>query len=362
MINSILIRNFQSHKRSLLEFSKGVNVIVGSTDAGKTAILRALRFAVENRPLGKDIQSTWGGETSVTVNVDDNVVVRSKGKKEMYVVNDLELTAFGTSVPKEVQEIFNFSEINLQQQRDNAFLLDETSGNVAGHFNKIANLQKIDFIQSRIESVLRHINQTIGKKADGKQSATGLNLELERTEAKLQKYNHLQKFEDYLEVIENMEVKRNQIAIKIKSLEKILTDIENINKKIKAIRKYIRHEKKVNISIAFIENRDKVAAGKTQLTELIEKIQRNKLKQKKLEKLLTLESLVSQSIEKINSITTIRTNIKKLEQHVNSLVQVKELIKQKQKELKKNQKAFDLLMPDICPLCESKIIHDHEKR
>jgi len=52
MIKYLQIQNFQSHKDSLLEFDPGVNVIVGSSDSGKTAVIRALRWLVWNRPSG----------------------------------------------------------------------------------------------------------------------------------------------------------------------------------------------------------------------------------------------------------------------------------------------------------------------
>jgi len=66
MIKTLSIQNYQSHKDSTLEFDPGVNVIVGSTDSGKTAIIRALRWLIWNRPNGDSFRSTWGGDTKVT--------------------------------------------------------------------------------------------------------------------------------------------------------------------------------------------------------------------------------------------------------------------------------------------------------
>ena len=67
MIQSLALKNFQSHKDTLIKFDPGVNVIVGSTDSGKSAIIRALRWLVWNRPIGDKMRSNWGGETEVII-------------------------------------------------------------------------------------------------------------------------------------------------------------------------------------------------------------------------------------------------------------------------------------------------------
>jgi exonuclease SbcC len=55
MIDHVAIKNFQSHKNTNIDFQRnGVNVIVGTSDQGKSAILRAILWAVNNRPMGTD--------------------------------------------------------------------------------------------------------------------------------------------------------------------------------------------------------------------------------------------------------------------------------------------------------------------
>ena len=71
MIKKIQIQNFQSHKETTLKLDPGVNIIVGTTDSGKTSILRALRWVIWNRPSGDDFRSWWGGNTSVEVIINE---------------------------------------------------------------------------------------------------------------------------------------------------------------------------------------------------------------------------------------------------------------------------------------------------
>ena len=60
MITKIEIKNFQSHKDTMIDFDKGINSICGESDNGKTAIIRAIRWVIENRPLGTDkLNSFW---------------------------------------------------------------------------------------------------------------------------------------------------------------------------------------------------------------------------------------------------------------------------------------------------------------
>ncbi|WP_035425703.1 AAA family ATPase, partial [Halalkalibacterium ligniniphilum] len=53
-INTVRLENFQSHLDTSIDFSTGLNVIVGQSDSGKTSILRAIRWVLYNQPRGTD--------------------------------------------------------------------------------------------------------------------------------------------------------------------------------------------------------------------------------------------------------------------------------------------------------------------
>ena len=86
MIKSVLYRNFQSHKKTLLEFHDGINIIMGPTDSGKTSLLRGLYWVRYNRPRGDDFISNWNRTdkgkpikaTVVTVTMTDGQIKRIK--------------------------------------------------------------------------------------------------------------------------------------------------------------------------------------------------------------------------------------------------------------------------------------------
>ena len=67
-ITKLTLENFQSHKYTVINFDEGLNSIVGATDSGKTAIFRALKWALYNDPSGDYFIRT--GEDYVSVKVE----------------------------------------------------------------------------------------------------------------------------------------------------------------------------------------------------------------------------------------------------------------------------------------------------
>ena len=51
-IRRLVIDNFQSHEHTEVEFGSGLNVVVGPSDFGKSALVRALRWVLYNEPRG----------------------------------------------------------------------------------------------------------------------------------------------------------------------------------------------------------------------------------------------------------------------------------------------------------------------
>ena len=41
-LKTVILENFQSHKHTSIEFNEGLNVILGPSDSGKSAIIREL--------------------------------------------------------------------------------------------------------------------------------------------------------------------------------------------------------------------------------------------------------------------------------------------------------------------------------
>jgi len=129
-LDRITIKNFQSHEDTTLFPAPGVTVLVGSSDHGKSAILRALEWLRNNRPLGegvirRDATGRKASETSVEVEMDGHTIGRVRGTDSKYYVDDQEFRAFGSDVPTDVTNTL-WEDICVQRQLDRHFLLLDT--------------------------------------------------------------------------------------------------------------------------------------------------------------------------------------------------------------------------------------------
>lgn len=156
MIRSLKLQDFQSHKKFAIEFAPGITTIVGDTDVGKSAIIRALRWVCQNTPQGADFVR-WGAKTATaTVQVEDQTIVRSRGKGENgYAMGEGEFKAFGIGVPDEIAKVLKLSDLNFQAQHDAPFWLSIGGTEVARQMNQIVNLEVIDGVLGAVADRLR---------------------------------------------------------------------------------------------------------------------------------------------------------------------------------------------------------------
>lgn len=149
MFKEVEINNFQSHRKTRLNLSEGINLFTGNSDCGKSAIMRALLWTITNRPSGdsfvsnaiKDSKGKVKGETSVTI----DGVARIKGKDfNGYDVEGIKYEALRTDVPADISDKLNIKDVNIQRQLDGPFMLSNTPGENAKYINSLVNLEVID--------------------------------------------------------------------------------------------------------------------------------------------------------------------------------------------------------------------------
>jgi len=156
MLEKIEIRNFGNHTKQDIEFGSGVTTIVGSNFAGKSTIIRALRWVVLNRPAGDQFINWEADKASVRLSFDDSRITRKRGKGDnTYRYNKMDYAAFGNDVPPLIRDTLNISDINFQNQHAAPFWFCETAGEVSRQLNTIVNLEVIDTTLSNVASELR---------------------------------------------------------------------------------------------------------------------------------------------------------------------------------------------------------------
>lgn len=227
MINSIKIKNFLSHKKTKIKFSKGVNVIAGQSEAGKSAIGRAINWVINNRPLGNSFHSHWSNNTSVTLQINKSKIKRTKSKnKNSYYLNGSKFSAFGSKIPKEIKGTIKFSEINIQRQFTLPFLFSLSSGEVSKYINKIVDIDSIDKVTSDINRILLDEKRQYENEKDN----------LRNTKEALKAYSWIQNAERDLVVLESLQKKIEKYKNQIEHVKNYIQLIEKENKELDKIK------------------------------------------------------------------------------------------------------------------------------
>jgi len=276
LISNLILRNFQSHKKTILNFSPNVNAIIGQSNSGKTAILRGLFWAIYNRPSGLSFISYWNRDkkgnpikpTSVTI-ADKCAIkrIRSSELNGYEIIDRMEddpkivLEAIGLDVPEQVEKILNIGEVNIQRQMDAPFLLSESASEVARFLNKEIRLDLIDKILSNAESKRRKYNSDIKQ----------FEAEIINTEKELETFAILDEAERLNKQLNEVEVLAESIEDKIDDLETINTDYK---KYVKIIQNYVKISFK-NIE-EIIEQLDDIKKEEKDIQENIDKLEEYK--------------------------------------------------------------------------------------
>lgn len=140
-VKSIDIENFQSHENTHVDFDTGLNIIIGESNNGKTSILRAMDWVIDNQPLGTDFIMTGKKYCKVRITYDnDNFIERYRTLKDTgyYRVGYIDSTGqeeyveykgFTNNVPVEVMNAHQMPKINITK-------------NIETHLNKISQLER----------------------------------------------------------------------------------------------------------------------------------------------------------------------------------------------------------------------------
>ena len=344
MIASIRLINWEGHRNSYIVFSEKTNGIIGSSDCGKSSIMKAMSWVLTNRPLGDSFRSTWGGDTIIEVVTTDGHTVRrvQTNNANKYFVDNLELKAFGTNVPDEVIQCLNMSDLNIAKQFSSFCLLSETAGEVSRKLNKAANLDKIDHCLSSVASEIK----------ETKQRLKATEVQVGELYTKLQEFTGLQERGKQIELLEVLIQQCEQDSVDIKYLSDLMGAHKSINESILSI----------NIDsswVAHIKNIEELSKKNTE-----DKLFVNKLKtcvQKYNECQNKLATLKDTGEDVAQLVSFVETSAEYQKTQMANMKQLGNLVKKymlitlgiKRLGIDDLEKEFNSLMPDICPLCGS---------
>ena len=231
-LKKLQIKNFQIHKNLEVEFTDGLNVIVGESSKGKSSIIRALTLLLMNTPRGAEKLFLKKGskKDSLEIVLEDSNGNELSRKKRTYYLNDIEYNAFNNEIPLPIQEQFPITKVNLQKQLDQPFLIMNTAGQVANTLSKITGLEEQNEISKEIKDKISETKSEIKR----------LNTTLKEDEEKIEQ---LKCIPEYL----NKAITIQECYEEISDLNDVLSDVKLIISKVKKCSDIIETFKDYNI-------------------------------------------------------------------------------------------------------------------
>lgn len=220
MIKKLIVKNLHEHKKLELNFTDGVNVIIGDTGAGKTALIRALYLLFMNQPRNAEpLFQTQYDKKPLEIEVINNLENSIKRVNRKYYINNNPnpLKAFGSEVPTPVTEIFPFKDINWQEQDDPYFLISKSisSGNAAKILNKVTGMEDQELLIKEIKTQLSENNSNIKRLIKNNDEQQKI----------LDNLKGITKLVFKAKQIQNLKQKTDDLSAQIIKLNKLLNDI-----------------------------------------------------------------------------------------------------------------------------------------
>jgi exonuclease SbcC len=348
MIHSLHLKNFESHRNTNLIFSKGINIISGQSDHGKSSIIRGLYWIKDNQPSGSSMISFWNRDkkgnpkkaTFSEIEINGQTITRIKsteGVKNGYLLGDNKLDAIGQKVPEEITSALNLSDINIQYQFDRPFLLDDSPLEVARFFNRTIRLDQIDRVLSKASTMRKRLNAEI----------KSLEFNIDTANAQIKKYDWI---ETVCPLIEDLEYKEFFISEKGNKIEKVkglIADYKANQEQIEHYSAIVKCSKITERCDKLIESIKQRKAHLAYVSDLVNEYKKQQESIKNYKKIIKYQKL----IDKIDSLQTIikekREKIAMIERLVSDYKDNITIIEEKQTQIKKLQKT----LPKLCPTC-----------
>ncbi|TDX52910.1 AAA family ATPase [Orenia marismortui] len=242
IIERMEIINFQSHEHTILEFDKGLNVITGPSDQGKSAIIRALRWVLYNEPRGTDFIRHNQSDCQVAIELDNKfkIIRKRTPSKNRYILVNPEgeehvFERVGSGVPEEIIKVHgmpkidldtdNETTLNIDYQLEGAFLLTDSGSVRAKTLGRLINVHIVDSAIRRTKTDISRLNMR------NKQ----LKEELEINREKLKEFDNL---DDLKKDIKSKETILDNLRTYNQKLESLISLQEKLNQSDDRMNKY----------------------------------------------------------------------------------------------------------------------------
>lgn len=285
-IKTLILRDFQLHSHTVIEFTDGLCTIVGSSDNGKTAILRALSWALFNEPIESEIVQHNKKHCEVEIHFQDGgIYIRKKGKNlnraEIKRPGEQEFTVFKNFADKFPEELLNFlgnppksdrlGNIPYSKQSKKLFIIDESPTHLPGILADLIGVSDIEeasrktagdsksfdktikSVEKEIEEIIKQIDENYIGLDDKLKVIEQINKILDEVDILENTINH---YDGYLAKLDNINKQGIQAQLIKKKNQTILDAIEdkvihigNLQTTIDQYNSYINKYKRISSDI-----------------------------------------------------------------------------------------------------------------
>lgn len=187
-ITRIELTNFQSHAHSVLELSAGVNALTGLNSHGKSAVLRALAWALWNNRRGSGFIREGADRVEVRIDwADGRKLIRSRTRKNggtyelIYPNGEITtLSGVGSDLPDEVVRFTGMPKISLirdsevpllyASQLEGAFFLSESPSTRAAIVGRLTGAHVADAALRETAAEIQRTRRELARATERQQS------------------------------------------------------------------------------------------------------------------------------------------------------------------------------------------------
>jgi exonuclease SbcC len=255
-LSRLILHNFQSHKSTSIELAPPgqLTVIVGPSDNGKTAIIRALKLLAYNSPQGMDYIRVGENECTVhAVMADGNKVTRqrTRGGVNRYILESEGqhkqiFEGFGTTVPLEVQQVLGMTPISIGDMEFHLNLSEQLDGPFLGNSVPVTAKAKVLGKLSGVEEV-DYANKTLGTDLyREKREKEATENQIKHLTKQIEEYNYLDELKPIITAVEK------QLA-DLKAKLKKRDDLMDLRIKLNATKTALEAEKQKLKALAVVD-------------------------------------------------------------------------------------------------------------
>lgn len=316
-IKKIELHNFQSHEYTEMEFDRGLNVILGNSDVGKTAILRAIKWALYNEPKGDYFIRQGEKEVSVKVTFSNGVVVeraKTPSKNSYFLVdssgNEMRFEGFGIDVPKEITDATNMYKVpldnsnnktilNIAEQLDGPFLLNEQ---VSLRASAIGRLIGVNYVDDALRNVVRDNKRT-------NQEIVELRKNKEDLKEQLDEFSYIRDYKEKYEKITKIRNKIKNLQDRLELSSKLKENLDKNKIELKETSNLVEKFKSLNKLEILIPNLENFILKKNNFENYLNKVVKTDSE----------IDLINNNLNKLKSLDDLSLRVSKISENKNSL-------------------------------------------